>query len=52
MSLSDMYRRDLDRLRDKESALRKEMVRHETAAAKAEEEYRRQAASAMRASSA
>lgn len=51
MSLSDMYRRDLDRLRDKESALRKEMGRHETAAAKADEDSRKQAASALRASS-
>ncbi|MFL9842254.1 hypothetical protein ABS767_14890 [Sphingomonas sp. ST-64] len=52
MPLSDTYRRDLDRLRDREHALRKEMDRYESAAAKADEEYRRHLASAQRASSA
>lgn len=52
MPLSDSYRRDLDRLRDREHALRKEMDRYESAAAKADEECRRHLASAQRATSA
>jgi hypothetical protein len=49
---ADSYRRDLARLLDKEAALRKEMQRHESDAAKATESARRQESSAQRTSSA
>ncbi|WP_039996632.1 CHAT domain-containing protein [Sphingomonas sanxanigenens] len=48
---SDSHRRDLARLLEKEAALRKELYRHESDAAKAMENVRRQEGSAMRASS-
>ena len=52
MSFSDTYRRDIARLLDKEASLRKELQRHESDAAKAMEDTRRQEASALRTSSA
>lgn len=52
MSLSDSYRSDLARLKDKEAALRKELNRYQTEEAKGSDEERRQVTSAQRAASA
>jgi hypothetical protein len=51
MSQADTYRRDLTRLREKEAALRKELIRHQSDEAKALEDARKQMASASKASS-
>lgn len=52
MSVADTYRADLARLKDREATLRKELNRHETDAARAIEDERKQMASAGRTSSA
>jgi hypothetical protein len=52
MSLSDSYRRDLARLKEREAALHKDLHRHQSDQAKASEEERRQTNYATRASSA
>ena len=51
MSLTDTHRRELARLLDKEASLRKELQRHETDAAKANESAHRYGEQARRASS-
>lgn len=52
MAMSDSYRSDLARLKDKEAALRKELNRHQADEAKALEDARKLVASASRSSSA
>lgn len=52
MAISDSYRSDLARLKDKEAALRKEVNRHHSDEAKALEDARKQVVSASRSTSA
>ena len=52
MAMSDSYRSDLARLKDKEASLNKELNRHRADEAKALEDARKQVASATRSSSA